>query len=197
MLPSVSYIFSWMDPVFLLLLLPLFLARGSDDDGPVYSEGYGKFPSGRYSPGSAEQIDLFRKAAKYIGAPEGWASSPSFISLLASESGGRVGIPNFTYGQRAKDSSRWPEVWSEIQNGVDSTSSDATGLGQLKGYNVDKFYPDGRMGIGDAWNEAVGMLKYIKKRWGTPQRAWECYEAYACMSGKGVFGDSGKTWRGY
>ena len=173
--------------------------RGSndDDDGHDYSEGYGKFPGVLYAPGSAEQINLFRKAARYIDAPESWASSSSLINLLDSESSGRVGVPNFTYGDRNKYPSRWPEVWEEIRSGVESTRSNATGLGQLKGFNVDSYYPDGRMGIGDAWNEAVGMLRYIQKRYGSPDRAWECYEAYACMSGKGIYGDSGKTWPGY
>ena len=184
-----------MDPVFLLLLLPLFLRGGSGDSDR--SEGYGVFKQKRYAPGSSEQINLFSKAAKFAGVPESWAASPSFIAILSSESQGRVGVPNFSYGSRAKDESQWPSVWEEIRSGVVSTSSTATGLGQLTVANVKKFYPDGVNGIGDAWNEAVGMLRYIEARWGTPDRAWECYEPYACMSGKGIYTSDGKTWRGY
>jgi SLT domain-containing protein len=56
--------------------------------------------------------------------------------------------------------------------GVKSTAS---GLGQLLLSNVDKYYPDGRNGIGDALNEAVGMLRYIHDRYGSPEVAGSVY----------------------
>ena len=186
-------------PVALLLLVPLLLARGSSkgksSTGSTGSTGPMNLRV--YPPGSPEQIALFEAAAVHLGLPKSWASADSLRKLLASESGGRVGIPNFTYGDRAKDPDKWPEIWSELRNGIYKTNSSSTGLGQLLASNTDKYYPDGRAGIGDPFNEAVGMLAYINKRWTSPNRAWECYEANACTSGPGITGYGGKSWRGY
>ena len=41
--------------------------------------------------------------------------------------------------------------------------------------NVDRYYPDGRAGIGDPVNEAAGMLAYIRDRYGNPDNAWSQY----------------------
>lgn len=128
-----------------------------------------------YVPGSARQIALFEEAAEVAGVPRAWASDPGLISLLKSESEGRVGVPNYTYGERSANESQWPEVWAELKSGTKSTASSATGLGQLTLPNVDEYYPDGRAGIGDALNEAVGMLRYIESRYGTPHEAWRCH----------------------
>jgi len=38
--------------------------------------------------------------------------------------------------------------------------------------NVDAYYPDGRRGIGDPLNEAVGMLRYIHATYGDPTTAY-------------------------
>lgn len=129
----------------------------------------------RYAPGSIEQVALFTDAARRAGLPASWGTSPALANILRRESDGWVGRPNYTYGDRAKDKARWPEVWEELRRGVRSTRSSATGLGQLILENVDKYYPGGRRGIGDARAEAVGMLKYIQGRYGTPERAWELY----------------------
>ncbi len=160
---------------------------------PVAKEG--TLRNGPTAPATAE---LFEAAAVHLGLPKSWAHAESFRRLLASESGGRVGIPNFTYGNTiGKHPEKWPAIWNDLRNGIYKTNSSATGLGQLLASNTDKFYPDGRAGIGDPWNEAVGMLAYINKRWTSPNRAWECYEANVCFSGPGVSGYGAKTWRGY
>lgn len=145
----------------------------------------------RVRPGSLPQIALFSQAAAIAGVPTDWAADPNLITLLRRESNGWVGIPNYQYGERATDKSRWPEVWAELRQpsyvcpksvpGVQGRFTCATGLGQLIPTNVDQFYPDGRAGIGDPLNEAVGMLKYIQKRYQTPMAAktfWDEHRWY-------------------
>ena len=149
-----------------------------------------------YPPGSPEQVSLFEAAARLVGLPARWARSSGLANILRRESGGWVGVPNFRYGDRAKDKSRWPEIWAELRRhiytGTQITArereadlakglppqprrSGATGLGQLQPDNVDKLYPSGRAGIGVPIEEAAGMLRYIKERYGTPEIAWAKY----------------------
>lgn len=128
-----------------------------------------------YPPGSQKQIQLFREAAKVAGVPESWASNPDLRFLLARESGGIVGIPNYTYGWRWREAACWPMIHEQIRNKIATTRSTASGLGQLLGSNTAAYYPSGRAGIGDAFEEAVGMLAYIKDRYGTPAAARACY----------------------
>jgi hypothetical protein len=189
-----------MDPIALLLLLPLLLGRRGGSRGPT-----------RYEPGSAEQIALFEEAAEYLGVPRSWASSNSLITLLKKESGGWVGRPNYEYGHQSatrknwdpeiyktKNADQWPALWAHLRAGGEPPKGrGATGLGQLVLATAKEHYPDGLQGIGDPFNEAVGMLSYINARWKSPNRALECYEAYACMSGVGIDGYGAKTWTGY
>jgi len=132
-----------------------------------------EFPT--YAPGSPEQIQLFQDAARAAGLPESWASSPGLINLLQAESRGRVGVPNYTYGDRSTDPTQWASVHEELRNGRKTATSSATGLGQLLLSNVDAYYPSGRQGIGNPQEEAVGMLRYIEARYGTPDAAWARY----------------------
>ena len=69
----------------------------------------------RYEPGSTEAVNLFREAARRAGVPESWASSPGLHNILRRESNGRVGVPNYTYGERARDPSRWGEVHNDAR----------------------------------------------------------------------------------
>lgn len=142
-----------------------------------------------YPPGSQKQVQLFRRAAKLIGVPEDWASDKGLRYILAHESSGVVGIPNYTYGWRSHEAACWPKIHQEIRDGIYSSGvmrggkllkSSATGLGQLLGSNVDVHYPSGRAGIGDPLEEAAGMLSYIKKRYGTPAAARACYGKAPC-----------------
>lgn len=128
-----------------------------------------------YTPGSPEQIALFQEAARQVGLPEAWASDPGLINILRNESGGQVGIPNYTYGSRSRDPSQWGSVHAELQAGQRTARSSATGLGQLLLDNVDRYYPSGRAGIGNPVEEAAGMMAYISDRYGTPARAWSRY----------------------
>lgn len=138
----------------------------------------------RYAPGSTEQVALFTSAAFQAGVPTSWASSSALIGVLKGESDGWVGQPNYTYGARSRDHSLWPSVWAELKAGQRTTSSSATGLGQLILENVDRYYPGGRAGIGNATAEAVGMLRYIKDRYGSPEAAY-------------AYGMRGGSWGGY
>jgi LysM repeat protein len=128
-------------------------------------------PYGQYVPHSDEAKALFREAAQTAGLPEGWADSDALHQILFKESNGRVGVPNYTYGSRKSLPSKWAQVRAELLAGYKTVSSSATGLGQLTLPNVDAHYPDGAAGIGDPHNEAVGMLRYIKDRYGTPEEA--------------------------
>lgn len=129
----------------------------------------------RYPPFSNEAKQLFSAAARQAGVPESWASSSGLHNILQRESDGNVGIPNYTYGARKSDPSRWSEVHAELRAGRITARSSATGLGQLLLRNVDAYYPNGRAGIGDPVQEAAGMLSYIKDRYGSPEEAWRRY----------------------
>lgn len=133
---------------------------------------------GVYPPGSAAQVALFEKAASLAGVPKSWASSSALQHLLASESAGKVGVPNYTYGDRVKNPAEWSKIHEELRNGKITAKSSATGLGQLLAKNVDKYYPSGRQGIGNPVEEAAGMMGYIKDRYGTPERAWSQYNKH-------------------
>jgi hypothetical protein len=142
----------------------------------------------KYAPGSPEQIALFTHAARVAGLPPEWGASPGLANILRRESAGIVGRPNYTYKERAVDERRWPEVWAELRAGKIHPARDckrercssATGLGQLLLRNVDTYYPgattaERRAGIGHALPEAIGMLQYIRSRYGDPERAWALY----------------------
>lgn len=131
----------------------------------------------QYAPESQDAIDLLTAAAREANLPnpESWGSSPDTHYILSRESKGWVGIPNYTYGSRSTDKSKWCEVWAELKRGYRATESSATGLGQLLSSNAELFYPDGVNGIGNARNEAIGFLRYIYDRYGSPAVARSVY----------------------
>ena len=156
-----------------------------------------------YEPFSPEARELFRQAAECADVPQEWAESDSLHRILRAESGGRVGIPNYTIllastGAPAKNSPEsWPRIHELLREGYDALEealfeegsfirtnhsrmsySSASGLGQLLIRRADEFYPLGRAGIGNALAEATGMLAYIKNAHGTPERAWTNYNRF-------------------
>ena len=144
--------------------------------GPITPQPSGDFEAGRvYPPNSPEAVELFREAARLAGVPESWAQSPGLHNILQRESGGQVGRPNYTYGDRANDPSQWGDIHAELRAGQKTARSSATGLGQLLLDNVDRHYPSGRAGIGNPVEEAAGMLSYIQERYGNPENAWAQY----------------------
>lgn len=140
----------------------------------------------RYEPGSSSAKWLFRLAAIQAGVPSAWASNEALHAVMKNESDGWVGRPNYTYGAVASTSKSmfWPAVWNELKQGIRSTKSSATGLGQLILENVDKYYPSGARGIGVPVEEAVGFMRYIKDRYGSPEAAL-------------AYGMRGGSWGGY
>ena len=136
----------------------------------------------QFKPNSARLVALLRSATAAARVPEAWAESGDIHYIIGAESGGWIGIPNYTYGRRddqrfPRDISspemrdRWPEVHAELRAGVKGARSTASGLGQLILDNVTAYYPEGAEGIGDPWNEAVGLLAYVRARYGSPERA--------------------------
>jgi len=160
------------------------------------------------TPGSEEQISVYQKAAKIAGVPPSWAKLKSLHNLMRSESeNGKVGIPNYTIkvdvpqdGKKCVSANKYPGTWPTVHTslqdshkwinpascgrGTNSTykngksKSKATGLGQLNGSNTEQWYPKKWDSIGVAVDEAVGMLKYIKSRYGHPDKAWKEYNTH-------------------
>lgn len=146
-----------------------------------------------YPARSPEAVALFEEAARVAKLPLWWARSEGLHNVLARESGGWVGRPNFTYNtptvQRslAENRAYWPAIHAELKRGKITAVSSATGLGQLLLRNVKKYYPGREKGIGDPLSEAVGMLRYIRyetlkdgrtPKHGDPDRAWANYNRY-------------------
>ena len=129
----------------------------------------------RFIPGSRDAQILFTYAAKAAGLPEGWGTDAGLHYILSRESAGIVGRLNYTIPK-----SYTPEQFKRISlerknNNPLGVTSTASGLGQMLLSNVDKYYPDGRAGIGDALSEAVGMLRYIHDRYGSVEVARSVY----------------------
>jgi len=138
------------------------------------------FSQVQYKPYSAEAYALFTAAAAKAGVPVAWATDPDLHWIMGKESNGWVGKPNYTFGsQILGHPEHWPAVWERLRKGEVWTKSTATGLGQLLSSNAKALYPDGLHGIGDAFNEAVGFLRYIHKRYGSPAVA------------RGIYGQTG------
>ena len=169
----------------------------------TYSEDGQNYPAGIYKPDSAELTALLLAALEYSGLDTGWALLDSTHYIISQESGGKVGVPNYTYDELLgrdpfyvnnikKKPDYWPEVWDHARQGIPGVyngRSSATGLGQLLSgmsddginfranipQNVQLFYPDGVNGISDPLNEAVGYVQYIRDRYGDPDTAKSMY----------------------
>ena len=178
-------------------VLPWFLLGGwiltRKTTGPAPAGApAGGFTGKRYKAGTPEQIALFTAAAQGAGLPVEWASDPALQFILQKESlNGWVGIPNYLWAKYLNttstkmwaDPDSWLKVWNVIKAGNAKPSytgitSHAVGLGQMQPTNMKLYYPDGIQGCGDPYNEAVGMLRYIAARYGTPAKAREYWEAH-------------------
>ncbi|MBE91207.1 MAG: hypothetical protein CMM76_17405, partial [Rhodospirillaceae bacterium] len=127
-------------------------------------------------------------AAPYAKVSPAWSTQRQLHRLLEKESAGWVGIPNYTYGQgkagqrhgsdisKPRNRARWVNVHAELKQGIIGAKSTATGLGQLLLGNTKIYYPEKELGIGDAFNEAVGFLSYIKDRYGSPAAALDFHD---------------------
>lgn len=133
----------------------------------------------RYNkPMSREAVILFTAATQSAGLPSEWAKNPKLHHILQEESAGwQVWILNYTITQNTghtTESFRDISMRRRVKNPI-GVRSTASGLGQLTLSNVDLFYPDGRAGIWDPLNEAVGMLRYIRDRYGDIDTAYSVY----------------------
>ena len=136
-----------------------------------------------YPPHTDELTELLTAAAPAAEVPSWWGGSHALHDLIFRESKGWVGIPNYTYGQgdagkkwgsnisNPKNRHKWKGIHEELKRGIKGARSTATGIGQHILGNTERYYPDGSQGIGDAYNEAVGFLRYVKERYKTPENA--------------------------
>lgn len=131
----------------------------------------------KFVPGSRDAVILFTMAAQAAWLPEEWAKQESLHILLRKESNGRVGVLNYTIKGHTLESFKQAAINAPRTKNPLGVHSTATWLGQLILTNVDLYYPDGRHGIGDALNEAVGMLRYIKARHKNPEQALAFHRA--------------------
>lgn len=127
-----------------------------------------------FRPWSKEAVVLFTAAAQVANLPKDWWGWETIHRILARESNGWVWRLNYTIQWMSPDDFK-QRANSSMSNNPIWTRSTASWLGQLLLSNVDKYYPDGRRGIWDALNEAVGMLRYIQDRYGNPDIAWSVY----------------------
>ncbi len=146
-----------------------------------------RFRDEQYPPYAPKTVELFRAAARHAGFPLSWASERGLHVIIDGESNGWVGLPNYTYdsvfGVDIEDPDNrhlWPQVWQQLRAGRIMARSSATGIGQLLSSNVDRYYPSKREGLGDAFEEAVGMLRYIHARYGDPRIAGRHKEQPDC-----------------
>ena len=147
---------------------------------PASGESPGDY---EYPPGSEKLTKLLKEALTEASLPLEWADWQATHNLIKRESGGKVGIPNYTYKSVASNIEDHPEKWEELiwplaRAGTPGTyegRSTATGLGQLLTSNVKKFYPGGTTGIGKPLSEAVGFVRYVYYRYGDPKVAWSVY----------------------
>lgn len=128
-----------------------------------------------FKPNSEDAIKLFTIAATKAGLPVEWATNKNLHYILNKESlGGKVGVLNYTIRGMSLEEFYKKANASKAKNPIGSRST-ASGLGQLLLENVDRYYPSGRKGIGDPIEEAIGFMKYIHDRYGSPDVARSVY----------------------
>lgn len=136
----------------------------------------------QFVPWAKETQQLFTYAAIMSWLPKDWWKNESFHILLEKESGWIVGNLNYEFFKRGRKETTkgFKEkitTWDFATTRADELSpemgivSNASWLGQLLVSNVELYYPSGREWIGVPLEEAVGMLRYIKKRHKTPEQA--------------------------
>ena len=141
------------------------------------TECFGK----KFVPGSKEAQQLFMCAAIMAWLPKEWGTNENLHNILQNESGGIVGRANYTLSNSGI-SGQWLK-YKAIENNnlagkniasMVGVSSTAVWLGQLTLSN-EHYLPHGRSSIGIPIEEAIGMLRYMKDRYGSPDVAWSVY----------------------
>lgn len=88
----------------------------------------------------------FAMAARAVGVPLNWVTSSSLVNLITRESSWRPTAKNPT--------------------------SMAFGLGQFLKSTWKQYLPEVPYGTTDPYWQAVGILRYIRARYGSPEKAW-------------------------
>ncbi len=142
---------------------------------------------------AADLWKLFSSAIEKYGQqawiPLDWANRDALHKVVMKESWGITGRLNYTFWAVAKRMGKSiddPQFITFVHNKLKSWAtagdfgirSTATGIGQLLKGNVEKYYPDGLQWIWDPDNEAIGMLRYIKDRYGTPENVLNHYNKH-------------------
>ena len=135
----------------------------------------------KFTPGSKEAQQLFTFAAISAGLPAEWWQNQSLHNILGRESGGIVGRANYTMVREWIDGKEIKHIaeshmqahWKNIAR-ISWVVSTAVWLGQLTLSN-EKFLPNGRHSIGIPLDEAIGMLRYIRDRYGSIDVAASIY----------------------
>jgi hypothetical protein len=133
----------------------------------------------QFVPWSKKCKELFMYACKIAEVPLEWSESESLHRLLEKESNWRVWVMNYEFKKSATSSIL--DFKDYVLSNKDLTSwvisrrlwtvSNATGLWQMLISNVDRYYPEWREWIWKPINEAVWMLRYIKDRYWSPEKA--------------------------
>ncbi|MBI3180909.1 MAG: hypothetical protein HYZ28_02060 [Myxococcales bacterium] len=96
--------------------------------------------------------DEFVRAAKKAKVPASWASSPALKQLIDHESSWRVN--------------------------ADNPTSSAFGLFQFLDSTWKSYLPEVKYGTKSAYWQAVGGFRYIKARYGSPEKAWAFWQQH-------------------
>jgi len=164
------------------------------------------FTKARYEPFSRDAIALFTEAARLLGPEyDGWGSARGIHFVMGEESSGYVGIPNSA--PRPYNPADWRNVWAQaraLNPNANPYGTEYIGLGQLgpdsEGWGVwgtahgsVRHMPRGPASYGVALEEAIGMLRYVKDRYGTPEVLDQWYRLpYA--PGCGSYRDESGRW---
>ncbi len=110
----------------------------------------------------------------------GWNNKPALHQVVMKESWGIIGRLNYTFqavadqmGTKINDPQFVTYIHNQLKSGAKASDfwirSTASWIGQFIRANVLEYYPDGFEWIGDADQESIWMLRYIKERYWTPE----------------------------
>ena len=149
-----------------------------------------------YPPRESKTVELFTEAARQLGYPLEWGQVGSGLHyVLDRESDGYVGLPNSASRHRGE----WPQIWaaavsaargSDYSVEANPYGTEYIGLGQVgvslsrsaggwpgwEGWSAENL-PRGPKSLGVPLEEAVGMLRYIEGKYGTPDHAKRWYQS--------------------
>ncbi|KXS08816.1 hypothetical protein M427DRAFT_50297 [Gonapodya prolifera JEL478] len=125
------------------------------------------YPSGgTYPPYSTQLTKLLSDACKVLGFDQSWSTNKAVHALVEKESGGRIGVPNYTMGNFlpapyniGNQLGQRPDLWASLWEKMKSGDPAYRGNGDSSGAPA----------LGNPLAEAVGLLRTIKEAYGTPE----------------------------